>query len=268
MNIVRHATSLVLALVIALPALPQEKSYEVTSVKRSRITIDETYDRDASTKRAGEKLKEAEAFLAPYKHQVDSIMAPVVGHSARYMEGDRPESLLSNLLADILVWAGTAYGEKPVMGLYNMGGIRATLPEGAVTYGDIVDIAPFENKICFLTLSGHRLKQLFENIALVGGEGVSKGVELVISKDRKLISARLNGQEIDPEANYRIATIDYLAEGNDRMEAFKYKTMLKAPQDELNDTRFIIADYFRAMERKGIIVDAQIEGRITINEEE
>lgn len=249
-----------LLLFLALQALGQG-SYSITSVERSRILIDERYDSVAT-----KAVEEATAFLSPYKQQVDSVMAPVVGHSAKYMEGDRPESALSNLLADILVWAGADYGEKPLMGLYNMGGIRSSLPKGVVTYGDIVDIAPFENKICFLTLSGHRLQQLFENIASVGGEGVSAGVEMVITKDGKLVSVTLHGKAIDPEASYRIATIDYLAEGNDRLEAFKYKTMLKAPTDELNDTRYIIASYFRAMERKGIVVDAHIEGRIKIDE--
>ena len=40
------------------------------------------------------------------------------------------------------------------IGVYNMGGMRADLPKGDVTYGDVLNIAPFENKITFATLSG------------------------------------------------------------------------------------------------------------------
>lgn len=232
--------------------------YAVEDVSRSRILVDSRYD---ATPDAA-----AEAFMAPYKEKVDSQMAPVVGHTAKAMKGYRPESPLSNLLADILVWAAKDYGEQPVMGVYNMGGIRASLPEGAVTVGDVLDVAPFENKICFLTLSGEALTRLFENMATVGGEGVSEGVRLEISKDGKLLSATLHGKAIDPKASYRITTIDYLAQGNDRMTAFKEKTGFVSPRAKENDTRFIIGAYFREKEKEGKKVDAGIEGRITVKQ--
>lgn len=230
--------------------------YEVTSVSRSRILIDSLYDRNPD--------KAATEFIAPYKAVVDSVMSPVMGHLARNMSGERPESTLSNLLADIMVWAGRNYGENPVLGVYNMGGIRASLSEGVVTYGDILEVAPFENRICFLTLKGDKLTELFEQMASVYGEGVSKGVEMVITKDAKLKSVRLNGMPIDPEKEYRIATIDYLAEGNDRLEAFKSKTNLVAPEGEEHDSRYVICNYFRAMEKEGKVVDSKIEGRVIV----
>ena len=43
------------------------------------------------------------------------------------MVAHRPESDLSNLLADIMVWAARDYNEKVDFGVYNMGGIRAAL---------------------------------------------------------------------------------------------------------------------------------------------
>ncbi len=150
--------------------------YQLTTIDRSRILIDQRYDVRQDAK--------AVAFLAPYRHQVDSIMGPVVAHSDHYMKAVRPESDLSNLLADIMVWGAKAYNEKVDFAVYNMGGIRAGLPAGDVTYGDVLDIAPFENKICFLTLTGDKVMELFNQIAHVGGEGVSKGVSLVLSKNK------------------------------------------------------------------------------------
>ena len=228
----------------------------VTEVSGTRIMVDSVYDSRPDSA--------AEAFIKPYKHVVDSIMSPVVGRTARSMSGGRPESLLSNLLADIMVWAGKDYGEKPVAGVYNMGGIRASLPAGTVTYGDVLEVAPFDNKICFLTLSGRDLLRLFGEMAAVGGEGVSHGVELVVSRDGKLKSARLNGQDVRPEADYRIATINYLAEGNDKLTAFRSRRDLNSPQAEENDMRNIISGYFREMARQGKTVDARIEGRIRV----
>lgn len=229
--------------------------YEVANISRSRILIDKTFDATTDA--------QAEAFIAPYKQQVDSIMSPVVGHVASYMWAERPESNLSNLLTDILIWAGKMYNEQPVFSVYNMGGMRAALSEGVVTYGNVLDVAPFENKICFFDMKGTSVRQLFEEIARNHGEGVSSAVRMVITKKGKLVSATINGEEIDDNRTYRVASIDYLAQGNDGLHAFKEKTNLNSPQDESNNVRFIIMDYFREMEKQGKVVEAKVEGRIT-----
>ena len=161
--------------------------------------------------------------------------------------------------------AAKDYNEEPVLGIYNMGGIRADLTKGEVTYGDVLDVAPFENKICFVTLNGEQMITLFQQMAKRGGEGVSRGVELVIEgpeNDTKMKSVRLHGKEIDPKAEYRIATINYLLEGNDGMPILKEGTNKIAPDDASNNTRFLIMNYFLDKKAKGEIVDSKVEGRI------
>jgi hypothetical protein len=111
--------------------------------------------------------------------------------------------------------------------------------------------------------------ELFEQIAAVGGEGVSRGVRLVIKKDAAtskytLESATINGEPVDPQRDYRITTIDYLLGGTDKMSAFKKGRNVNSPQDSSNNSRFIIMNYFREQQKQGNIVDAEIEGRITI----
>ena len=230
--------------------------YELASVKRTRILVDSRYD--AAPDAAAAK------FMEPYKHRVDSVMGPVVGEVDHDMTAHRPESDLSNLLADIMVWGAKDYHEKVDFGVYNMGGIRAALSKGKVTYGDVLDIAPFENKICFVTLTGAKVLELFSQMAHTGGEAISHGVELVFTRDHKLKSARLNGKEIDPKASYRIATLDYLAQGNDKMEAFKSATNVVSPQESSNNTRFIIMNYFKEQAAQGKVVNAHKEGRIRV----
>ena len=230
--------------------------YELASVKRTRILVDSRYD--AAPDAAAAK------FMEPYKHRVDSVMGPVVGEVDHDMTAHRPESDLSNLLADIMVWGAKDYHEKVDFGVYNMGGIRAALSKGKVTYGDVLDIAPFENKICFVTLTGAKVLELFSQMAHTGGEAVSHGVELVFTRDHKLKSARLNGKEIDPKASYRIATLDYLAQGNDKMEAFRSATNVVSPQESSNNTRFIIMNYFKEQTAQGKVVNAHKEGRIRV----
>lgn len=230
--------------------------YMVSGVERTRILVDSTYDANPDAK--------AVAFLKPYKAKADSAMNPVVGQAAHDMAARRPESDLSNLLSDILLWASVSYGEHPDFAVYNMGGIRAALSKGNVTFGDVLDVAPFENKICFLTLTGDKVEELFKQMASVGGEGVSRGVNLVITRDGQLSSANVGGKPIDRNAKYRIATIDYLAQGNDRMEAFKAKSDFVSPKDKKNNMMFIISDYFREKQKAGQAVDSKVEGRIIV----
>ena len=223
------------------------KHYQLTGVNRTRIIVDSRYDQNPD--------EAAAKFIAPFKRVNDSIMAPIMGQVAHNMHPQRPESDLSNLVSDILVWAAKDYNEQPVLGVYNMGGIRADLVKGNVTYEDVLSIAPFENKICFVTLTGEQLMRLFEQIAGRGGEGVSKGAELVITKDNHLVSAR---------AKYRVTTINYLLEGNDGLTAFISGSDKVAPDDPSNNSRYLIMNYFRDKQARGEVVDAQVEGRIKI----
>ena len=234
------------------------KHYQLTGVERTRIIVDSRYDQNPD--------EVAAQFIAPFKKVNDSIMAPVMGRVAHNMHPDRPESDLSNLLSDILVWAAKDYNEQPVLGIYNMGGIRADLIKGNVTYEDVLSVAPFENKIAFTTLSGESLLKLFQQIAHRGGEGVSKGTELVITKDGQLVSARLHGQEIDPKADYRVVTIHYILQGNDGMTAFTEGKDNVSPEDASNNSRYLIMNYFKDKQSRGEVVDAQVEGRIKIQD--
>lgn len=232
------------------------QSYQFASIQRTRIVIDKRYDATHDAK--------VDAMMAPYKAHVDSMMSPVVGQLARDMWREQPEGTLSNLLPDILIWGAKKYNETPDFAVYNMGGIRAMLSKGEVTKGNIVDVAPFENKICLLTLSGKHVLELFQQIASIGGAGLSHGVRLVITHDGKLKSATIQGKEIDPNAAYRVVTLDYLSHGNDKLVAFKKKTNVISPQDYNSNVRFIIMDYFRDATAKGQVVDAKIEGRIVV----
>ena len=248
----RQVLSLVLLSALSLTASAQK--YHVSGISRTRILIDDRYAED----------KAAADFLAPYRHVVDSVMSPVVGHTAHYMGSRGHESELSNLLSDIMVWCGTKYGEQPDLGFYNLGGIRAALPEGTITFGDVNDVAPFENKIYFCTLTGEQLLTLFRQICAGGGSGVSKGVR-VECQGKELVSVTLNGEPIAPERKYRIATLDYVAISSADYQELRKGTDVHAPSDEQSNTRYLIAEYFREQESKGVVVECRIEGRYVVN---
>ena len=86
---------------ISLMATSCASHYQLTNVQRTRILVDHRYD--------GIRNEKVDAMMRPYKHEVDSLMSPVVGRVKHDMSVSRPESTLSNLLSDILVWGCLLY---------------------------------------------------------------------------------------------------------------------------------------------------------------
>ena len=55
-----------------------------------------------------------------------------------------------------------------------------------------------------------------------------------------------------------------MAQGNDKMVAFKYATDVNSPNGSKDNVREVIMEYFRNMTAQGKVVDSNIEGRIII----
>lgn len=231
-----------------------QSEYLLTSIEGGRIEITAALDNNPDL--------QATAILAPYKHIIDSIMSPVIGKSTIAMEGKRPESRLSNFAADVLRQAATSYtGAQVEVAITNMGGLRSTLPEGDISYGNIYEIFPFENSLCILKMNGKDLYKLFEQIAKLGGECLS-GAQITIGKDMSLLNAQIAGKPIDMNRIYTVATIDYLAEGNDGMTAF-LNASEKICHNKLT-IRKLVVDHIKQLTATGKAISAQLEGRITI----
>lgn len=228
--------------------------YEVTKVEARRVAMDSVWD--------ARPCEEALALLAPYKAGVDSVMGEVKGVAAVSMDRFRPESPLSNLIADVLRQAAAGVLGRPAdVGLVNVGGIRNVLTEGDITTQNIYEILPFENSLCVLTLGGADLKELCANIAARGGEGVS-GLNLVIDAEGHLLEAKVGGQAIDEGRTYTVGTIDFLAEGNDGMAALTRASQRQCPEGAT--LRGLFMDYVERETAAGRKIEARIEGRVVM----
>ena len=175
-------------------------------------------------------------------------------------EHSRMVAVLAHTLAVI---RRDVLGKPADMGLVNMGGLRSTLTAGDITMEDAYEILPFENALCVLTVKGSTLRQLFENIAYRLGEGVS-GVSLQVSKDRKLLGATVGGKPVEEDKLYTVATVDYLAEGNDGMDALPQAESKVCPPGATLRSLFI--DYVKRQAEAGKAVTSRMEGRIVVRE--
>ena len=238
-------------LLLVLPFMGlQAQDYKVRSFCWERVEVTSALDATPS--------QEAADIVAPYKAKVDSIMAPPLGLSRVSMSAGRPESLLGNWAADVMIEGGTATGLKPAdLGLVNVGGLRNNMPEGIVRSGDIMLISPFENSLVVLEMKGSDLLELMRNIAAVKGEGVSSSVRMEITENGELLSCTIDGKAIDPHRIYTVATIDYLAEGNDKMYALKKAV-------KRHEIGILVRDIMMEYVLKHRVIDSKIEGRIVV----
>ncbi|MDE5934698.1 MAG: 5'-nucleotidase C-terminal domain-containing protein, partial [Muribaculaceae bacterium] len=199
--------------------------------------------------------------LAPYRNSVDSIMSRKIAETSRILDKNE-DGGLTNFLADFVAAVGEKISGKPVdLGLINSGGIRRSLPEGHITQGMITDMLPFDNKIVVLDISGEDLIRAFDVLAMRNGsDGVSSSVKMTFDPDTKHpVSITINNSPIDNRRHYRLATIDYLANGGDYMQSLPKATVLAQSNDILYNEliRYLSEEY------SGKKIDAEPERRMT-----
>lgn len=204
--------------------------------------------------------------IAKYKQGLENTMSEIVGFSSMDMPKQKPESLLSNMMADMTFELGKKYTQEHHLphsvdlAIVNIGGIRKPLSKGAITLGDIYEISPFENKLYIVALQGKDLRRLFDHITRSGGEAVSN-VELKANKEtRKLIEAKIGGKPLDDKKTYYIISIDYLINGGDGMSDFSKKTMEIDMNLKMRDA---FLQYVRNQHSQNIPLTSKLDKRIS-----
>ena len=208
-----------------------------------------------------------QSHILPYKNHVDSIMNVELGFSDREYFKKKPNGLLNNLAADmVLEMTKKSVGKKkysPDFCLLNYGGLRHPLPKGIITLSDVYQLMPFQNEVVILQLKGEQIDSLFNYIAYTGGQPIA-GCQLKIN-NHQYLSATINGEKFDKTKSYFLVTSDYLANGGDRMSFLQnpvasYKTGLLL--------RNAMIDYIQAETTKGNKITASNEERIKTTDHE
>ena len=112
-----------------------------------------------------------------------------------------------------------APGRRLDIGLMNVGGIRQNMPKGDVTEGQMLSTFPFANRMVVMEIKGKDFIDAMRAAALKGGEGISENIRVVTDGKGGVVRVVIDGKEMDPEATYTLSTIDYVAQGNDKLDA-------------------------------------------------
>jgi 2',3'-cyclic-nucleotide 2'-phosphodiesterase / 3'-nucleotidase / 5'-nucleotidase len=156
----------------------------------------------------------AEAEVGP---QLNAVIATAAENIVRGA-GENPMGLL---IADA---QRAATGAQ--VALMNAGGVRAALPGGVVTWGDLFRVQPFGNMLIVMRLSGVTLRQALEHGVrganpLVHMSGATADYDPAQPVGSRIRSIRLaSGEMVDDDGIYTVSASDFMVTGGDGFTMF------------------------------------------------
>lgn len=208
--------------------------------------------------------------IAAHRETLDAALGEEIAVAAVSLDTRRAtvrteEAAFGNLVADAMLEAMGAD-----FAIQNGGGIRADrvyLPDTALTRRDVFAELPFGNTVVLVEITGADIVAALENgfSQLEGTPGrfpQIAGGRVVVDPARpvgqRLVSLAIDGEPVDPEATYRVATNDFLLRGGDGYESLGRGEVIVPATDGPLLANAVVEH----LSRLGAI-DATAEGRIT-----
>lgn len=201
-----------------------------------------------------------------YYRQAYESGKEVIGRANAKLNGIRAqcrsqETNLANLLTDAMKKAGHAD-----LTLMNGGGIRESIPQGDISVYQVSKTLPFTNSLVTVEVKGDKIYSAIERgLRKYPGEGNGpflqvSGISYVFDGSkpagRRLVKVIKDGQPLDKDKYYRVATNDYLYNGGDDYVEFQ-NTKLISFGALLKD---VLTNYIKEQKE----VAPQEEGRIQV----
>jgi 5'-nucleotidase len=210
------------------------------------------------------------AIIAKWNTLSGALGNRVVGSNDEDILGDSNgnrgiETPMGDLVADSILWGTKAPANGGAqIAFMNIGGVRASLRyapsglegPGQITYKEAYAVAPFGNLLTTMDLTGQQIVNVLEQQFIPGRStgrdalalGVSNGFSYTWDASRpagsRVVpgSLTLNGAPMSLTATYRVATINFLANGGDDFKAFTAGTDLLGGSEDLGN----LVAYFEA----------------------
>ena len=209
---------LAIVLVVLLSCKTQLQVVQVQPQKNTSITSE---------------IKENQDFvnvITPYKQGLEKEMNTKISHTNVDLNKKGDNSNLGNLLADFTyegaqVWAKNNNIPNVDAAVINIGGIRSTIGVGDILIKHVFEVMPFENELVLVKMKGSDLQGLFQYY-LETQKNNPVSHFYIETEAGKINKSLVNGENINPEKIYYIATSDYLALGGDNMKFFSSGEMI------------------------------------------
>jgi 2',3'-cyclic-nucleotide 2'-phosphodiesterase (5'-nucleotidase family) len=154
-------------------------------------------------------------FIAVQQQTYEKDFRDVIGVTrtslTRSSVGEAP---LNNLILDAMCQA-----TKADFAFMNFGGIRADIKIGPITKEAVFKVLPFGNELVSFQVPGKFIKQILERKLSGNSRGLAiGGAKVVYNKNlpegSRVVYMEINGEPLRADKLYRVATSDYLLEGN------------------------------------------------------
>ena len=232
-------------LLLSAAGIGAQPAYKWTTV-RMDSTFDEIKDPAATE------------IIAKYSPLVGSLQE-IIGYSEAEYDKHRPESGLSNFAVDIIREKAEQFSGSHIdVALTNFGGIRTSLPKGAVRIYDIYSIFPFDNAVVIFDIKGSDLAKFFQKQARKPEALSNVRLDVVDGQIKTLL---IGGEPLDPDKVYKFATIDFLMDGGDGVQLKDFAMNLQRTGQFLRD---IIVEHIKGMTAAGKTIDLKPDGRVTV----
>lgn len=192
--------------------------------------------------------------------EMRAVSLGVVLDTPMRREGDL-ESALGNLFADAL-HASVPGADVAIANNNAIGGLRADLGTGPLTFGAFYDVFPFDNRVVTLRLTGAALRDVMAAEVSRGRRG-ALGVSGIYVSARCATTGEVavdltwpSGAPVEPDAHVLVVTTDFLAGGAVFGPTFG-PTPVEVPH-EAPIAREVVGDWLRA--RGGRLAAAHFTG--------
>ena len=211
-------THLFFLLIFLIFSSCKEQKLHLTKIEGKQIAITDTFSTNNNI----------ESFIKPFRNRIKKDLDSILGYSAKTYTKDDNElnTAIGNLMASIVFSeANPLFNKRTNKNIdavvLNHGGIRATIPEGPITARTAYEVMPFENKIVIVGLKGKQVNDIVSYLVTRKRAHPFLGLKILLDKDYNLVEVSINGEKIDENKTYYIATSDYLYNNGDGMSFFK-----------------------------------------------
>lgn len=198
-------------------------------------------------------------LVANYAESLERYRTEIVGrHNIQMpdgMEACRKGDCFSGLLtADAFLEYGRPQGAR--LALVNGGSIRASLPAGDISRGDLLALHPFDGQVYVREYSGQQIREALEH-AVSGPDGEGPQLLQVAGLTYEADTSRPAGQRLrsvhivdeqgqrhalDPQRRYGVVLSDFLASGGDGFGMLRHGRLLATTPLSVRE---LTGDYIR-----------------------
>ncbi|MEZ7892747.1 MAG: bifunctional UDP-sugar hydrolase/5'-nucleotidase [Candidatus Wallbacteria bacterium] len=186
------------------------------------------------------KSSQINKLIKSYEKKLKKFTSEQVGTNSADMLYPENEKHLKDLPLGSFVCDAMKEYTNADISIINSGAVRDSLLAGPVTISKIYDIVPFDNSVVCYDMNGLAINEMLDYIAAnyskITGYQYGGVTFKVDTKLKKAVDIKIGGNPIAHDKIYKMATISYLAEGNQNGDILFKKA------SNLTDTGFFMRD--------------------------